>query len=82
MPRGKVAVINRRRGLVAIQTEDEDLVVIELLGTYDVDLGDVISGDEFWLGGEDFFNHTKQEELSVSVEATGCSVAAARRLMA
>jgi hypothetical protein len=40
---GIVAEINARRGMVAINTEDDGYTIIELLSDFELYLGDVIS---------------------------------------
>jgi hypothetical protein len=80
---GTVIGINRRKGFIAIRLDgDGDITVAELLGDYDIDLRDRIRGDLEALGGEDFYNLTKQEELDVYVQGTGCSDYNARLLLA
>tara|TARA_R110002124_G_scaffold102425_3_gene250552 strand:- start:429 stop:677 length:249 start_codon:yes stop_codon:yes gene_type:complete len=79
---GTVVGINPRKGFIAIRIDDGDVTVAELLGDYDVDLRDRVRGDLEALGGEYFYNLTKQEELDVFVQGTGCSNDNAKLLLA
>ena len=49
---GKVRAINQQKGFIAVETDGNEFSVIELLGGYDVEIGDVISGDLESLGGK------------------------------
>jgi hypothetical protein len=80
--KGTVVGINHRKGFIAIRIDDGDITVAELLGDYDVELRDRIRGDLEALGGEYFYNLTKQEELDVFVQGTGCSNDNAKLLLA
>ncbi len=65
--KGKVALINPQRGLAALITENDEYTTFEPLG-YDVEIGDIISGDLESVGGETWQNITKGEEIEVMVE--------------
>jgi hypothetical protein len=81
MDSGTVVALNRRKGFVAVQADDGYLV-FELLGGYEVGLGDVIQGDFRSHGGETFVNRTKGERMDVFVQAIDCTPASMRNLMA
>lgn len=72
---GTIKFINHKRGLVAVQTENGDFTVFELLGGYTVELGDVISGDLETHAGETLKNLTQDEEMDVFIEDYFCSPA-------
>lgn len=80
--KGTVIGVNPRIGFIAIRTEEGDLTVAELLGGYEVEPEDEISGDLNALGGETFYNNTQNEEMDVYVQGVYCSVSHARMLMA
>ncbi|MDO0944617.1 hypothetical protein [Chromohalobacter israelensis] len=79
--RGKVIGINHNRGLIAIQVDEGDITVAEMLGGYSVELGDVIRGDLETVAGETFYNITKSEEMEVFVEGWGCDLHGAKMMM-
>lgn len=77
---GKVIIINNRKGFIAVQT-DYGVTVIELLGDYNIELEDIISGDLESCGSEDLFNMTQDEEMNTYIQATGCSRSCIKELM-
>ncbi len=78
--KGEVILINYQKGFIAIQT-DYGVSVVELLGSYDVEIGDIISGNLDDCGGEDLFNITQDEEMDTYIQATGCSQSCIQELM-
>jgi hypothetical protein len=79
--RGKIALISSDRGFVGVQTENGDYSVIELLGGYDVELGDEVTGDFHSYAGESIKNITQSETMDVSVEAHGLNREQARSML-
>lgn len=55
---GRVISINPHKGFIAIKT-DGGITVVELLGGYEVEVEDIISGDLESHGGETLFNETQ-----------------------
>ena len=78
--KGQVELINPKRGLAALLTENGDYTSFELLG-YDVEIGDVISGDLESLGSETWSNESKRERIEVIVEDIYGSKATALRII-
>lgn len=78
--KGHVMDVNPRKGFVAIQTDD-GITVMELLGGYDVDLEDIITGEFENHGGEIVHNLTKGEDMSVYIQSVHCTPNSARTLM-
>ena len=78
--KAKIIAVNFKKGFVAVSTGG-GITVFELLGGYDVEVGDVISGDLESLGGETFVNETQSEEMDVYVQGVHCTEANARQLM-
>lgn len=76
----KVIAVNSRKGFVAVQTNG-GITVFELLGGYEVNVGDVIHGDFTALGGETYRNLTNDEDMDVFVQGVHCSSENARRMM-
>jgi hypothetical protein len=76
-----VVKINRSKGWVAVQT-DGGYTIFELLGGYDVDVGDVIEGDFRALGGETYANRTKGVRMDVFVQVVDAGDENLRTLMA
>lgn len=63
---GRVALVNPRRGMVAVLTEDGDYSIIEMLGDDPPEIGDTISwGDDTALGSETVENRTSGEAYDV-----------------
>lgn len=65
--RGKVTLINPKRGMAALVTENEEYTSFELLG-HDVEIGDIIRGDLESVGSETWYNETQMEKIEVMVE--------------
>ena len=65
--KGKVALLNLKKEMAALITNSDEYTSFELLG-HDVGLGDIITGNLESLGGETWFNETRNEKIEVSVE--------------
>ena len=78
---GKVRAINQQKGFIAVETDSNEFSVFELLGGYDVEIGDVISGDLKSLGGETVINKTQSEEMDVFIQDCHCDAQRVRQLM-
>lgn len=75
-----VVLVNQNRGMVAAKTEDGEYSIFELLGGYDVEVGDVVSSRDFYsMGGETYRNVTKNEDMSVYVQNVVGGIEQARR---
>ena len=59
--------------MVAVETAAGEYTVFELLGGYDVDVGDEFAGDLHSIGGETLYNTTKMERMDASIQATNCT---------
>lgn len=79
--RGKVVIINRSSGLFAVQLEDGDFAVLEMLGGHTVEANDVVQGNLDELGGEEVLNVTQQMRMSVYGQSGRCTLEAARSLV-
>lgn len=66
--RGVIVIINERRGMVAVRTDYDEYSVLELLGGYSPEIGDVISGNLENLGGESVKNITQGEAWDVFIQ--------------
>ena len=65
----EVIIINKKRGMVAALTEDGEYVVFELLGSYALEINDVVSHPDFYsMGGKVYRNLSKDENMDVFVE--------------
>jgi len=78
--KGKVALINPKRGMAALITENGEYTSFEPAG-YDVEIGDIISGDLESVGGKTWHNETKMEEIEVMVEDIGSNKETALRII-
>jgi exosome complex RNA-binding protein Rrp4 len=66
--RGKTKLLNNKKGMVAVENEDGEYSVVELLGDYSPEAGDVISGNLDGLGGETIRNETQKQDWRVFVQ--------------
>jgi len=66
--RGVIKLINERRGMIAVRTDHDEYSVLELLGGYSPEIGDVISGNLENLGGESVKNITQGEAWDVFIQ--------------
>ena len=66
--RGAIKLINERRGMIAVRTDHDEYSVLELLGGYSPEIGDVISGNLENLGGESVKNITQGEAWDVFIQ--------------
>jgi len=66
--RGVIELINERQGMIAVRTEHDEYSVLELLGGYSPEIGDVISGNLENLGGESVKNITQGEAWDVFIQ--------------
>jgi hypothetical protein len=67
--KGIVRTMNRRRGMVAIETDGYGYTIIELLGDDDIEVGDEMAwANDTGLGGEKYRNLTKNKVMDVYVQ--------------
>ncbi len=78
---GKVRAINQQKGFIAVEIDGNEFSVIELLGEYGVEIGDVISGNIESLGRETVINKTQLEEMDVFIQDCHCDIQRVRQLM-
>ena len=78
---GKVTFINTKRGLYAVQVEEGDYTVFELLDTCEISLHDAISGNLDSDGGETLFNKTKNEKFEAFIEGHHCDLTCVSRML-
>lgn len=78
--RGRVIGINNRKGFIAVDTGN-GITVIELLGGYEVDMDDTVSGDLEAHGGETIINETQNESMEVFIQGVHCTPENAKFLM-
>ena len=79
--KGVVSFINSKNGRVAALVDGHGFTVFELLGGYEIDIGDIDSGNLDDHGGEVLMNHTQQEEIDVYIQAISCGKDVALRLV-
>lgn len=70
MPRaGTVAAMNPARGMVAISTEDDGFTIVELLSSWELEIGDSVRwANDYGLGSEVYENVTKSTRSGVFVQ--------------
>lgn len=66
---GTVKATNTQRGMVAIKADDGGCTIIELLGHFEIQLGDRMAWEnDYGLGGETYTNLTSGESGDVFVQ--------------
>ena len=70
---GQVKNINNHNGWVAVLLENGEYSIFEALGGYDIEVGDIISGEIDFDGGAIAYNRTKDEHMDIITEFTGLS---------
>lgn len=78
--KGTVTLINPKRGFFVVEVDPGDYTVIEILGEYNLEVGDIISGSLDSHGGEDLKNETQGETMSVFIQGVHCSASTARAM--
>ncbi|CAI8701731.1 hypothetical protein [Kosakonia sp. YIM B13611] len=71
--KGTVVHHEHRIGFIVIRDEKGEFAVAELLGSYDVERGDVVSGELQTSGGGTLFNETQDESMDVFMKGHGLS---------
>lgn len=61
---GRIININEMSGLLEVNIES-GTVSIEMLGIYDVDIGDILSGEFELFGLNTLYNNTKNQYMSI-----------------
>ena len=77
---GRVVNVNPDKGLMAVETSS-GVTVLELLGPFEIEEGDCISGNLHSDETEICMNLTRSESLDIRVESTSCSESCVIRLM-
>jgi len=78
---GVVKMVNSVSGMVAVETENGDFTIFQLMGDYDVEIDDEIQGELDAPGDEAFRNLTKFQMIEVFVaECNAGRDAALRRI--
>lgn len=79
--RGTIEMINPKKGMIAVRTEDDEYSVLELLGGYSPEIGDILSGELENLGGEDVKNISQNEIWSVYIQDIHGTKSLAKRMI-
>jgi exosome complex RNA-binding protein Rrp4 len=66
--RGTIKLINNPKGMLAVETEEGQYSVIELLGEYSPEVGDIVSGNLESTGGETLRNVTQRQDWNVFIQ--------------
>lgn len=74
---GVIRLINNEDALAAVQTEHGEYSVLGLLGDYDLEVGDVVSGPLQALDEQRVVNETKGVTMAVYIEDIELSLEAA-----
>ena len=79
--KGTVELISPRHAMIGVRTENDDYSVLELLGGYDLKVGDILIGKLDSLGGEEIKNITQNETWDVFIQDIYASKQSALNLM-
>ncbi len=79
--KGTVTHVNRARGMAVVLTEEGWYAVVEILGGFDLDPGDVLFGNLDTHAGETLRNITQGEHQDVFIQAIHCSLESAMQLV-
>lgn len=71
--KGTVVHHEHRIGYIIIRDEKDEFAIAELLGNYDVERGDIVSGNLHTNGNETLHNQTQDEAMAVVVKGYGLS---------
>ena len=66
--KGTIELIGPRQGMIGVRTENDNFSVLELIGGYSPEMGDVISGELEHRGGEEVQNITQGEAWDVFIQ--------------
>ena len=66
--RGTIKLINNPKGLFAVETEEGQYSIVELLGEYSPEVDDILSGNLEGMGGETLRNVTQKQDWSVFIQ--------------
>lgn len=80
--RGKVIAINHRRGMFVVETDSDGCSIVEELGGYDTEIGDIMDGALDTEGSEEIKNITKDENMDVMIQNAGLHKKYAIQLLA
>lgn len=69
--RGRIISINQRRGMFVVETEANDCSLVEMLGNYDIEVGNIVDGNLHSLGGEKLKNISIGEIMDVYMQNWG-----------
>jgi hypothetical protein len=79
--KGAIAMLNLKRGMAAVLTEDGDYTPFEIIDSHEPELEDTIRGDFNSLGSETFMNVTQGESFDVFVEEINSSKQIAKQIV-
>jgi len=78
--KAEVVIINQTRGMIAAHSEEGEYVILEILGGYEIDKGDIVSHNDFYsMGYEEYYNLSKQYSFSVYVQNVCGNIEQAKR---
>jgi hypothetical protein len=66
--KGTIRLINNKRGMFAVEVDDGDYTIIELLCAGSPEVGDEIAGNLHNVAGEKIRNITQQEDWDVYIQ--------------
>lgn len=79
--KGIVELIGPRQGMIGVRTDGDRFSVLELLGGYSPEIGDVLSGALENMGSETVRNETQNENWNVYIQDKWGSKESAWRLV-
>ncbi len=66
--RGIIKLISPNQDMIGVETENGHFSILELIGGYAPEVGDIVTGELESLGGEEVLNRTQNEEWDVFIQ--------------
>jgi len=66
--KGAIRLINNKKGMIAVEVDDGDYTIVELLCECSPEVGDEVAGNLHSTAGETIRNITQQEDWSVYIQ--------------
>ena len=78
---GFVKIINRERGIIAVEVDTNNFTVFEYNRPYAVNIGDIISGNLDSKGSTALRNLSNYNKMDVLIQGVNCTLQNAQHLM-
>ena len=78
---GFVKIINRERGIIAVEVDTNNFTVFEYNRPYAVNIGDIISGNLDSKGSKSLTNLSNYNKMDVIIQGVNCTLENAQILI-